>query len=157
MTRPAWQRLPARLIAEWFGTGQSPIAPGTVGSLGTLPLFWLMSGLDALSYWTLTILMIPLGIWAAGVRADELGDDDPSSVVIDEVVGVLLALGLVRGASLPYWALAWILFRVLDVLKPGVIDRAQSLRPAGVGILADDVLAGLSAGGLAALAAHLLG
>lgn len=153
MTRPAWQRAIARLIAEWFGTGQSPLAPGTAGSLGTLPLFWLMARLEAGLYWGLTVLIILLGVWAAGVRAEELGDEDPSSVVIDEVVGVLLALGLVRSYAWPYWALAWVLFRVLDIKKPWIIDRAQELEPAGVGIMADDVLAGLTAGGLAALTA----
>lgn len=154
MTRPAWQRLLARSIAEWFGTGQSPVAPGTVGSLGALPLFWFMARLDALSYWTFTALLGVLGVWAAGARAEELGAEDPSSVVIDEVLGVLLALGLVRWHSWPYWAVAWVVFRILDVAKPWLIDRAQELRPPGVGIMADDVLAGLAAGALTALLAH---
>jgi len=152
MKHAPWQRLLARLIAEWFGTGSSPVAPGTVGSLGTLPLFWLMKDLDAWLYWALTALLALLGVWAAGVRSEELSDEDPSSVVIDEVIGVLLALGMVRGESWQYWILAWVLFRLLDIVKPGLIDRAQSLRPAGVGIMADDVLAGVLAGGIATVA-----
>jgi len=152
MSRPGWQRFVGRLVAEWFGTGLSPIAPGTVGSLGALPLFWILSQQGAALYWTGTMLLGLLGVWAAGVRAEELGVEDPSSVVIDEVVGVLLALGLVASASWHYWVLSWLLFRLLDIWKPGLIDRAQSLRPTGVGIMADDVLAGLVAGGLSLIA-----
>lgn len=153
MTRSAWQRWPARLIAEWFGTGLSPLAPGTVGSFATLPLFWVMARLAAPQYWVLTALLTAVGVWAAEVRADELGAEDPSSVVIDEVVGVLLALGTVRFEPWPYWAVAFVLFRLLDITKPWIIDRAQNLTPNGLGIMADDVLAGLGAGALTAGAA----
>lgn len=156
-SEPPSVKLFARLIAEWFGTGMAPVAPGTMGSLGALPLFWLLSRQAAWVYWGATALLIVVGTWAAQVRSTELGVEDPSSVVIDEVVGVLLALGLVQSESWPFWALAWLLFRVFDITKPWLIDRAQSLHPEGVGIMADDVLAGIVAGAVALAAARLWG
>jgi len=143
----------ARLIGQWFGTGLSPVAPGTVGSLGALPLFFLLRELPLVAYWATTALVTLLGVWAAERCAKLLGDEDPGSVVIDEVAGVLIALGCVQHQALWLLAGAWLAFRVLDIVKPWLIDRVQSLRPPGVGIMADDVLAGLGAGGLAALIA----
>jgi phosphatidylglycerophosphatase A len=147
----------ARLIGQWFGTGLSPVAPGTVGSLGAVPLFLLLRELPLAAYWSATAALTLLGVWAAERCAKLLGDDDPGSVVIDEVVGVLIALGLVRHEGMWNVADAWVLFRVLDIVKPWLIDKAQRLRPAGVGIMADDVLAGLVAGALAAAIAPFWG
>jgi phosphatidylglycerophosphatase A len=78
-------------------------------------------------------------------------DDDPSSVVIDEVAGVLIALGIAAPAGLTAQLAAFVAFRAFDIVKPGVIDDVQSWKPAGLGIMADDVLAGLSAGALVRL------
>jgi phosphatidylglycerophosphatase A len=99
------------------------------------------------------IAVTVLGVWAAQRVAEASGDDDPSSVVIDEVAGTLIALGLAAPAGVAAQVAAFIAFRVLDIAKPGVIDDVQNWRPAGVGIMADDVLAGLGAG----LFARLLG
>ena len=147
----------ARLIGQWFGTGLSPVAPGTVGSLGALPLFFLLRELPIAAYWAVTALVTLLGVWAAQRCAELLGDDDPGSVVIDEVAGVLIALGCVQHGPLWLLGLAWLAFRVLDIVKPWLIDKAQRLRPAGVGIMVDDVLAGIVAGALAALGRSFLG
>ena len=136
----------ARWLATWFGSGKSPIAPGTVGSLATLPLHLLLRRCGGLHYAAVTITLTAAGVWAADRVAAELGDKDPSSVVIDEVVGTLLALGLCGPAGVVAEIAAFALFRVLDITKPGIIDRAQRLRPAGLGIMADDVLAGIGAG-----------
>lgn len=69
-------------------------------------------------------------------------------MVIDEVAGVLIAMGLVANGPLWGLAVAWVLFRVLDITKPWLIDKAQYLEPEGLGIMADDLLAGLVAGAL---------
>jgi phosphatidylglycerophosphatase A len=135
----------ARLIATWFGCGRSPIAPGTVGTLGTLPLCYGLHRLGPVAYWAATALLTALGVWASGRTADELGDKDPSSVVIDEVSGTLIAVGLAAAGGLWAVVLAIVLFRAFDILKPGPIDSVQAL-PKGFGIMADDVLAGLAAG-----------
>lgn len=140
----------ARWLATWFGCGASPIAPGTVGSLGTLPLAYVLVNAGAGTYWGVTLGLTLLGTWAAERTAQALGDDDPSSVVIDEVVGTLLALGL-AGPQVTASIAAFVLFRVFDIAKPGPIDTVQHLRPPGVGIMADDVLAGLAAGVLVRL------
>jgi phosphatidylglycerophosphatase A len=138
----------ALLLGQWFGCGLSPRAPGTVGSVGALPLFWALRDLPA-AYWVTTGIVSTLGILVSNRCATLLGEKDPSSVVIDEVAGVLIALGFVRMS--PWWALvtAWVLFRVLDIAKPGLIDRVQYLKPPGLGIMADDLLAGLGAGTVA--------
>lgn len=135
------------LFATWFGCGRSPIGPGTVGSLGAWPLYLGLRAGSPLTYW-LGVLGIALaGTWAAQRVADRSGDKDPSRVVIDEVAGALIALGLAAPFGLKAEVLAMVLFRVLDIYKPGWIARAERVRPAGVGIMLDDLLAGALAGG----------
>lgn len=146
----------ARWLATWFGCGASPVAPGTVGSFGTLPLFWVLDHAGTLTYWLATLALTFVGVWASERTARALGDDDPSSVVIDEVVGTLLALGI-AGPGFAARIAAFVMFRVLDIMKPGPIDRVQYLRPAGVGIMADDVLAGMLAGVLVRLGVTFFG
>ena len=135
----------ALLLGEWFGCGRSRYAPGTVGALGTLPLYVCIRSLSPPSYWFIAVAITAIGIWASGHSARILAVKDPSRVVIDEVAGTLLALGFVRG-HVALEVCAWTLFRLLDITKPGFIDRAQYLEPAGIGIMADDILAGLGAG-----------
>ncbi|MEN9578889.1 MAG: hypothetical protein RJA70_1898 [Pseudomonadota bacterium] len=139
----------AYALATWLGSGYSKVAPGTAGSLATLPLYWLLRRSHPVVYFSSTVLITAVGVWAAQVVADDLDDKDPSLVVIDEVAGALIALGFVRDRSLASQVAAWLLFRVFDILKPGPIARAEKMKPAGVGIMADDVLAGLVAGTLA--------
>jgi phosphatidylglycerophosphatase A len=136
----------ARWIATWFGCGRSPIAPGTVGSLGALPLHFLLRRLSPGLHLTAVLATALLGTWAANEVSKELGEDDPESVVIDEVVGTLIALGMVSRGRLRDKLLAFSLFRALDIIKPGIIDRVQRAKPEGVGIMADDLIAGVCAG-----------
>lgn len=143
----------AEIIATWFGCGLAPKAPGTVGSLGALPLHWALRKLPLGPHILAVVAVTALGTWAAQRVAELHGEEDPQRVVVDEVAGVLTALGLVRGRSLKTQALAWALFRALDITKLGPVARAESLKPAGLGIMADDVVAGALAG----IAAHLLG
>lgn len=136
-------------IAEWFGSGRLPKAPGTFGSLAALPLAWLLGRLDFAIYWLVTVGLVLLGTLAAHRASELLGEEDPQSVVIDEVIGVLLAFGFVSQG--PLWAqgIAFLLFRLFDITKPGPIFHVQEIKPNGLGIMADDVLAGLAAGLLA--------
>jgi phosphatidylglycerophosphatase A len=143
------QDLSAELVATWFGCGKSPVAPGTVGSIGAVPLHLLLSALGPVPYWTTTIGLTLLGVWAAQRVAEKTGDKDPQSVVIDEVAGTLIAMGLVRRRSFATRLAALLLFRAFDIVKPSIINRSQELEPAGVGVMADDVLAGLAAGVMA--------
>jgi phosphatidylglycerophosphatase A len=148
--------LAARLLATWFGAGFSPIAPGTVGALATLPLHFALRAWGPLPHAAATLALMAAGVWAAGRTADAGDEEDPSSVVIDEVAGVLIAMGLARPAGLAGEAAAFVAFRFFDIVKPGIIDRAQRLRPSGVGIMADDVLAGVAAGLLVRATSKLL-
>ena len=142
----------ARLVATWFGCGYSKVAPGTVGTLGTLPLAYVLHRLGIVPYWCGTVAVTALGVWASTRVANELGVEDPQSVVVDEVSGTLIAIGLGSGLG---WhrdfvvaLIAVAAFRLFDIWKPGPIDSVQSL-PKGWGIMADDVLAGIAAGLLA--------
>ena len=143
------KQLAARGLATWLGCGKSPVAPGTVGTLGALPLYWALKRLSPPAYFAATAAVTAIGIWAANHEAKRLNDEDPSSVVIDEVAGVLLALGFVRGRSLRAEALAVALFRLFDIWKPGPIRTAERAQPPGLGIMADDIAAGAVAGLLA--------
>ncbi len=137
----------ARRIATWFGCGNAPVAPGTVGALGAIPLHVLLGVLPPGTRLLSIAALTALGTWSADRLARELGEEDPQSIVIDEVVGTLLALHFARG--LGGKVVAFAAFRALDVIKPWIIDDVQRLKPAGVGIMADDVLAGIAAGLLA--------
>ena len=132
----------ARVIATAGGLGYAPVAPGTVASLPVALLVWALVPREA-ALLAVTVAVSALGIWAAGREEARVGVRDPSSVVVDEAAGMLVALiaappGLV-------WALAlFFLFRVFDVFKPYPIHRLQDL-PGGWGVVADDLLAGVYA------------
>ena len=137
---------PARVVATWFGCGLSPVAPGTVGTLGALPLAYGLHALGPVAYWVGTTAVTVGGIWASERTSKELGEKDPQSVVIDEVAGALIAVGLAAPGGLWACFFSLVLFRLLDIKKPGSIDAAQNLKPPGLGIMADDLIAGAIAG-----------
>ncbi len=129
-------------IGTALGAGYSPIAPGTAGSLLGLLLFYLYP----LNTWPgigILVLIFFLGVWTS-TRIEQEQGEDPSLVVIDEVVGQWVALLFLPFYSLKIFVLAFLLFRFFDVLKPPPIDRSQQLK-AGYGIMIDDVLAGVYA------------
>jgi phosphatidylglycerophosphatase A len=92
------------------------------------------------------LALTAVGFVAAQAASRATGDDDPSAVVVDEVAGMLIAGWFVRNHGWLAFAVAFALFRLLDIVKPGVIDRAQHWGPPGVSIMMDDILAGLGAG-----------
>jgi phosphatidylglycerophosphatase A len=149
--------LPARLLATWFGCGLAPKAPGTVGSIGAIPLHLALATLGPIPHAAAVVALTAVGTWASNEVARAEGIEDPQKVVIDEVCGTLIAMGMVSGSSIGIRLLALALFRVFDITKPGPIDSAQRLEPPGVGIMADDILAGLVAGAMAYSASALLG
>jgi phosphatidylglycerophosphatase A len=155
MASPVTDRA-AFVLATWFGCGLSKIAPGTVGSLGAIPLHLLLAATPLHVHLLCIVLMSAGGIWAAGVVAGRLGAKDPQMVVIDEVAGTLIALGAVRDFGVVALTLAFVLFRALDITKPGLIRRAENLSPVGLGVMADDLIAGVAAGVLARGACVLL-
>ncbi len=136
---------PATLIATFFGVGRLPRAPGTWASVVALPLGWVLAATGGLPALIGAILVLcALGVWAGGRYARGIGSADPSSVVVDEVVGQWIAL---IGAPLHPLAylLAFALFRTFDIAKPWPISWFDRRVGGGVGIMADDVAAGLCA------------
>jgi phosphatidylglycerophosphatase A len=138
---------PATLLATWFGAGFLPVAPGTWASLAALPcaalLVWLGGPVLVLAA---GVAVFVLGIWAADAYMQTVQVHDPSAIVIDEVVGQWVTLALLPLDPVMY-ALGFVLFRVLDVLKPwpaNFIDRAVT---GGFGVMLDDVVAGAYAAG----------
>ncbi len=135
---------PRRIVATALGVGRIPIAPGTFGTLATLPLVALLwwSGRPLL-FLPAVLLATLLGLWSAGQTERDFGEVDPGCVVIDEVAGMLLA----AAALPPGWPsllLAFAFFRLFDVTKPWPIRRVERW-PGAWGIMADDLLAGLLA------------
>jgi phosphatidylglycerophosphatase A len=133
----------ARLLATGFGSGYSPLAPGTAGSAVGLLLFWPLAALPV--YWQIAACgtLFVLGAHASTRLARELGREDPGLAVVDEIVGMWVTLlGLPFG---PFTALlGFVLFRVMDVVKPWPARDLERL-PEGWGIMADDIAAGVYA------------
>ncbi len=131
------------LIATWFGCGYSPKAPGTVGSLAAILIAWPL-GFTNLGFAALSILALWPAIHAAGVVARETGRKDPQIVVVDEVLGQWLTLGGALRLNWRSFLLAFILFRLFDILKPPPIRLIERI-PGGAGIVLDDMAAGIYA------------
>ncbi len=140
MKRSPFDRL-AFVIAIWFGCGKVPIAPGTAGTLGALPLYLIVRphGVAAVGATALALTLV--GIWAASRVALATGQKDPQIVVIDEVAGVHLTW-MAAPPSVQGVAAGFVLFRLFDQLKPFPARAAERL-PGGYGIVLDDVFAGI--------------
>jgi len=144
-------RAVARLIATWFGCGYWPLGPGTLGAAAAV-------GIAAAAHWSpLTaglagLLALGPSVWASAVEAETSGRKDPGHVVVDEVVGQWITLA---GAVQLDWQscfIGFMLFRLFDIWKPAPVRQLEAL-PHGIGIMADDVMAGVyGARGLATLA-----
>jgi phosphatidylglycerophosphatase A len=140
-------------IATWFGCGLAPIAPGTVGTLGAIPVYWLSVRAGPTVVAGVAVLVTLVGVWAAFAVSRELDIKDPSLVVVDEVAGMLVTMFPASSFSWPTVATGFVLFRLLDIAKPWPIRALEKL-PGGWGIVLDDIAAGaLAAAALAALRA----
>lgn len=155
----------ARSVATVGGLGDRLPAPGTtVGSLAAVVCFAILSLLLGDWTWLGAALglatLVPLAVVACGAEAARRGEVDPGAIVLDEVAGQWLALSLLALAqpevpSATALGLSFVLFRVFDVLKPWPISRLERLA-GGVGIVADDLAAGLAAGTCQLLASRWL-
>ncbi|MBL8299576.1 MAG: phosphatidylglycerophosphatase A [Rhodanobacteraceae bacterium] len=146
-------RHPAGWIASGFGTGLSPVAPGTVGSaVALLPWLWLRE-LPLSVYIVVVLAAFVLGVWVSHVLVARLRAEDPGWIVIDEFVGQWLALMFAPRGWI--WVFAgFLLFRLFDIWKPWPVSWADRNVDGGLGVMLDDALAGLlAAAALAALAA----
>ena len=138
------------IIASVLGIGYFPVASGTVMSIvATILAAILAPHGGGLTLVAASLLAFIIGVWACGDHVRATGRDDPSECVIDELAGQWLACAGICFTpiypSVASFALAFLLFRLFDILKPWPISAAEKL-PGGMGVMADDMLAGLAAG-----------
>ena len=132
---------PYHFIALGFGVGLAPIAPGTFGTLLALPIFWLLGlRLDATGLLIVLGFMYVGSIWVCDRTGRDLGVEDHKAIVWDEVVAFAFVLLFTPAA--PMWqALAFLLFRLFDILKPGPIRYIETRFRGGFGVMVDDLVA----------------
>ena len=144
----------ATYAATLFGVGRAPFAPGTVASAAALPFAWIVLLLwGPLALVAISVVVAVAGVWASDRYARENGAHDPSECVIDELVGQWIACAMAP-LSLAGFAVAFLMFRLFDVSKLWPISLAERLG-GGLGIMADDIVAGLFAGAVVAVLANV--
>lgn len=134
------------MIATGFGAGFSRLAPGTAGAL-VATLGWLALSYFVSATFLLIITILLIGVFTilgimAGDKLEPFWGEDSQRIVVDEMVGVWIALLAVPGNDLIYAAAAFVLFRLFDIFKPLGIRRMESFK-GGVGVMMDDILAGV--------------
>ena len=132
------------LLAQGLGVGRIPVAPGTFGTLAGLPIVWVLWNFHPLIYVAITGLFIAFSIWIAGRAARFQGTHDDPKIVIDEIAGIMVALAWVPPSAIAL-AAGFILFRLLDIIKPPPINWVDRRVKGGLGIVLDDLIAGLGA------------
>lgn len=128
------------LIATGFFAGKSPIAPGTVGTLVGIPIVLFLS-IDRKVYIGAILILFFLGWLCAEAIISKTGEKDPEEVVIDEIVGYMASFLFVE-PTYKTILLAFLLFRVIDVLKPFPVNLFENF-PGGLGVMADDLVGGI--------------
>ena len=141
-------RHPVVFLACGFGSGASPVAPGTAGTLVAIPIYLAMIQLTMLWYLLVTAVMFLIGIYLCDRAAAHFGQHDHGAIVWDEIVGFLVTMSLVP-VSWQWIVAGFIAFRFFDILKPWPISWLDRHVGGGLGIMLDDVAAGLA--GLAVL------
>jgi phosphatidylglycerophosphatase A len=133
---------PAHFLAFGFGSGLSPKAPGTVGTLVAFPLYWLLSGSPY--YWLWIALFLAVGVWICGFTGRALGVADHGGMVWDEIAAFLLVLPFAPQTWVGF-LMAFVLFRLFDIFKPFPIGWLDARLKGGLGVMLDDVLAAVYA------------
>jgi phosphatidylglycerophosphatase A len=133
---------PVHILAFGFGTGLSPVAPGTVGSLLGVALAWLTLDLGLNAQIGIALVMLVAGVWLCGESARRLGIHDHGGIVWDEIVGMYAVLIFTPFALYP-WIFAFVLFRAFDIVKPWPIRDLDHRMKGGAGIMLDDLVAAL--------------
>lgn len=136
------QRL-AFVFATGFGSGYSPFAPGTAGSVVGLLFVWGMTFMDLTGQVVFTMVVSALAMVAADIVAKSIGLKDPGLVVADEIAGMMVTMIAVP-ITLKSALIGFVLFRVMDVVKPPPARQFEHFK-GGVGIVADDLMAGVYA------------
>lgn len=132
------------VFATGFGAGYSPVASGTVGTVVAIPIFILLSQWGTLGVLAGLTVIAVLGIPAADHMERSLGTSDPGKVVIDEIAGFLLAMAG-SPVAVSHIVAGFFLFRFFDIVKPPPVRQAERYLRGGLGVVADDLLAGVYA------------
>jgi phosphatidylglycerophosphatase A len=135
---------PVHLLAFGFGSGLSPKAPGTFGTLVGIPFYLVMQPLPLVYYLVITAMAFLLGIWLCEQTSRDLGVHDHGGIVWDEVVGYLVTMA-VAPSGWEWLIIGFILFRFFDIVKPWPIMWLDQRVKGGFGIMVDDLIAGVFA------------
>ncbi len=133
---------PAGLLACGFGSGLSPVAPGTAGTLVAVPLAYAFGGFASPIPWAILAGLFLLGVYVCGETSRRLGTHDHPAIVWDEMVGYWLSVSCVP-LSWPWLLAAFVLFRLFDIFKPWPIRLLDRRVSGGFGIMFDDCVAAL--------------
>jgi len=146
---------PRNLLAFGFGSGCSPKAPGTVGTIAAVPFYLLIAELSPVHYLMVCVLAFALGCYLCDVASKSLGVHDHGGIVWDEFVGYWIAM-FMAPEGLVWVAVGFALFRLFDIWKPFPIRQLDARVHGGLGIMLDDVVAGIYALGVLQGLAFLL-
>lgn len=146
---------PWTLISFALGAGLSPVAPGTIGTLAAIPLYLLLSEGGPLIYAILVLVLFFVGVVASAQSERILGVQDHSGIVIDEVLGFLIAMSFTE-PTLNHLIAGFLLFRFFDIVKPWPIRWLDQHVKGGLGIMLDDIVAGGCAAVGLELAEHII-
>ncbi|NOI14719.1 phosphatidylglycerophosphatase A [Vibrio hepatarius] len=142
---------PWHLLATGFGSGLSPIVPGTMGTLASLPFYLLLAHLSLPLYGLVVIASCVIGVKICQVTSDDMGVHDHGSIVWDEFAGMWITMLVVPMFGLAVFDWKWlatgfVLFRFFDMVKPWPIGWLDKRVHGGLGIMLDDIVAGVMAG-----------
>lgn len=146
-------KTPSGLLAFGFGSGLSPFAPGTAGTIAAIPFAIALKNLSSIWFWLVLVATFALGVWLCGRVSERMGVHDHGGIVWDEMVGYWLAVAFVPNQW--EWLLAaFVIFRFFDIFKPWPIRQLDKNVTGGFGIMIDDVLAAIYTIVLLALAQY---
>jgi len=135
---------PVHFLALGFGSGLSPKAPGTIGTLAAVPVFLLFTLLTPLFYFLAVVIVCITGIYICDKTAKDVGVHDHGAIVWDEIAGYLITMFLIP-VSWQNIVVGFLLFRIFDIVKPWPISYLDKHVHGGFGIMIDDIVAGLLA------------
>lgn len=134
------------IVSTGFGSGFAPIAPGTAGSALACIIYWFaLKNLPDFAFAITAVTFAALAIWTSDKTAKELNQSDPKIIVADEFAGMFFTLAFQPNKSLTAIIVAFFLFRFFDILKPFPIRQSEKKFKGGLGIVMDDLLAGVFA------------
>ena len=148
-------RNPIHFFAFGFGAGLSFYAPGTMGTLVAIPLVWFASQLSLNYYLCIVVMSSAFGLYVCGESAKRLGVHDHHGIVWDEIVGYAITMIAVPHTWI-YFLAGFVLFRAFDITKPWPIREADHRLKGGLGIMLDDMMAGLVSCALLHMTRHFL-